>query len=109
MPVYSRILKRKNDLRSRVMALLCYLSILCLVPLMFNKDDEFVDFHARQGLVLWIWSVLSIFCLKIPGVGGFIFSFSLVLIGIFSLFGIISVLTYRAWRMPFIGILSRKL
>ncbi|MBF0454584.1 MAG: hypothetical protein HQL72_07170 [Magnetococcales bacterium] len=109
MPIYSRLLKRKNDLRSRFMALFSYLSVLCLIPLIFNKDDEYVDFHARQGVVLWIWGVIAIFGLKIPVIGGFFFSLSFVLIALFSLIGIISVLTYRAWKIPIIGMFSRKL
>ncbi len=91
------------------MALFSYMSVLCLVPLILNKNDEFVDFHSRQGLVLWIWGIISVFSLKIPGIGGFFFSFSVAFILALSLVGIVSVLFYRAWKIPVISGLAKRL
>lgn len=95
--------------KSLLMAMLSYLSVLCIVPLLFNKEDEYIFFHARQGLVLWIWGVLSIFAMHIPVIGPFFFSFSATLIGVFSIIGLVSVMLGRAWRLPFIYILASRL
>jgi fumarate reductase subunit D len=110
MPNTSWILKRTKNPRVRIIALLSYIGILCLVPLIFNKDDdEFIDFHARQGLVLWIWGVISMFGLYIPLIGHFFFVFSVLVISIFAIIGMISVVLNRAWSLPIIGMVSRKL
>lgn len=91
------------------MALFCYLGVLCVVPLILNKDDAYVDFHIRQGLVLWIWGVLSIFSLHIPAMGPFLFSFSFFVILMLAGFGVISVFLGKAWRLPMVGFLAKKL
>jgi uncharacterized membrane protein len=71
-----------------IMASLSYLSILVLIPLLTKKDDPFVKYHIKQGLVLlapeliiyvvsgvflfmWpIWSILNLgfLCLTIVGI-----------------------------------------
>lgn len=91
------------------MALLSYLSVLCLVPMIFRRDDAFINFHARQGLVLWVWSVLAIFSLHIPVIGAFFFSSSVFAIMLLSVVGLISVLLAKTWSIPVIGPLSQKL
>jgi uncharacterized membrane protein len=40
--------------KNKVMAILAYLWILVLVPLLAAKDSPFARFHANQGLVLFI-------------------------------------------------------
>ncbi len=44
-----------------MMAALSYMGILCFVPLLTNREDEYVHFHAKQGLVLWMWAVIAMF------------------------------------------------
>ncbi|MEO5339572.1 MAG: hypothetical protein H7837_03495 [Magnetococcus sp. MYC-9] len=95
--------------RSRLMAALSYLGVLCLVPLIFSHGDEYVNFHARQGLVLWVWGVLAIFSLHIPILGAFIFSSSVFFIMALSLAGLLSVALSRRWRFPVIGMFAGKL
>ena len=63
------MVRSEGGIRTRLMATMSYLGILCLVPLVMNGKNEFVYFHARQGLIIWIWSVLAIFALYVPGVG----------------------------------------
>ncbi|MBF0423328.1 MAG: hypothetical protein HQL73_10085 [Magnetococcales bacterium] len=102
-------LRRKAGRRSRVMALMSYLGILCLVPLVFNRDDEYVSFHARQGVALWIWGVLAILGLYVPGIGHMFFNFSILAITFLSLMGMVAVIFDRAWRLPFVYNLAMKL
>ena len=99
----------EGGLRARVMAAFSYLGILCFVPLLLNRDDEFVQFHARQGLVLWMWGVLAIFALSLPGIGKWFFSFSGMGIMAFSALGLVSVLLQRAWRLPLIHVVAERL
>ena len=96
-------------LRSQVMAALSYLGILCFVPLLLAQDDEFVQFHARQGLVLWMWGVIAVFTLSLPGFGKWFFSFSGMGIMALCAFGLVAVALKRAWRLPLIGVVAERL
>ena len=44
--------------KSKVLACLSYLGILVLIPLIAAKDDEFVQFHVRQGAKLTIFGII---------------------------------------------------
>ncbi|MEI8393159.1 MAG: hypothetical protein WCF85_00385 [Rhodospirillaceae bacterium] len=99
----------EGGLRPLVMAALSYLGILCFVPLLLCRNDEFVQFHARQGLVLWMWGVAAIFALSLPGIGKWFFSSSGMIIMAFSALGLISVVLRRAWRLPIIGVMADRL
>jgi uncharacterized membrane protein len=91
------------------MSLFSYMGILCLVPLIFNKDDRYVAFHARQGLVLWALGVLSIFSLYLPGVGPYLSSSFSFLILVASGYGILAVLVDKCWKIPGVFMLAEKL
>ncbi len=97
------VLRSGLGARAMVMAALSYLSVLCFVPLVVARDDEFVYFHARQGLVIWMWGVLSLFALHIPGIGEWLFGLSSMAVVVFSLLGLASVLFQRAWKLPLIS------
>ncbi len=101
--------RSKGGMRSRIMAILSYIGILCFVPLLRNKDDEFVDFHAKQGLVIWMWSVLAIFAIYLPGIGTWLFSFSTLAVIILSIIGVISASLNRAWKLPLIYSVSNRI
>ncbi|MEO5366623.1 MAG: hypothetical protein H7831_09775 [Magnetococcus sp. WYHC-3] len=98
-----RFITRKHGPRTQLMALFSYMNVLCLVPMLFNRGDEYVMFHARQGVVLWIWAVVAMLGLHIPVIGGFLFSLSAVLIAMLSLVGLVSVALGRAWRIPVVA------
>ncbi|HIJ38806.1 MAG TPA: hypothetical protein HPP80_07905 [Rhodospirillaceae bacterium] len=101
---------RTGTCRSSLMAALSYLGLLCFVPMILNKDDEFVHFHAKQGLVLWMWSVLAMFALQLPGgLGKWAFGFSSMAVLIFSGVGLVAVIFRRAWKLPLIHPISEKL
>ncbi len=91
------------------MAALSYLGVLCLVPLLLNREDAYVAFHARQGTVLWIWTVLSFFALYLPVVGVYLASTSTFLVLAASGYGLLSVLFHQCWKIPGIFALATKL
>lgn len=99
----------EQGVRARILAVMCYLGILCMVPLVLNRDDQYVYFHAKQGLVLWIWGVIAIFVLFIPGIGKLLFSASMMAILVFSSIGLLSVLLGKAWRLPGVYSLAKAL
>lgn len=94
---------------NRVLALISYLSLLCLIPL-FMKKSAYATYHAKQGLVLAIAEIvllafLSIFS-GIPLIG-LIFRLARFLVKLasvgLSVLGILNVLNGRAKELPFIG------
>ncbi len=49
----------ENDIqKNKVMAVMAYLGILVLIPIFAAKQSPFARFHANQGLVLFIASVI---------------------------------------------------
>ncbi|MBF0485785.1 MAG: hypothetical protein HQL16_04645 [Candidatus Omnitrophica bacterium] len=90
----------------RLYALLSYVSLLCVFPLIQKKGNEFVQSHARQGLALFL-SEFVIFILSIlfPQVmAPFLFIF-----GVLAFWGMIKSLKGEKVEIPFIYPLSQKL
>lgn len=44
---------------NKLMSILCYLSILWLVPMLLNKQSPYLKFHQNQGVVLMIISMIQ--------------------------------------------------
>jgi uncharacterized membrane protein len=86
-----------ND--GKIFAMMGYLWILCIVPLVFKKENKFVLDHSRQGLVIFL-GVVVVFILSI--IFEWLLRPGLFLFGVFSLCGIIAVLLGRDLRIPFI-------
>lgn len=103
------LLKRETDNVTKVMAALSYFGMLALVPTIINRRDPYVSFHARQGLVLWIWEVLAVFSLAVPAIGRLFFQMSGVICFVLSVVGLISVMLGRAWKLPIVGGWAEKL
>lgn len=75
------------------MAAIAYLGILCLIPLLAKKDSPFAQYHAKQGLMLFILEVILGFVWVIPFVGwiigtvGWLFAFILFIMGLMNALG----------------------
>ena len=63
---------------------LSYLGILALIPFMTEKDDEFVQFHAKQGLNLFIFEIIGAVVLNILSFATSIFWFLSIAISFIS-------------------------
>jgi len=86
---------------SNLMAALSYVWILSIVMLIIKKDDEFVKFHARQGLILFIASFIGV----IPVIGWFIWLVVVVL----DIVGFIKALSGERYKMPVVGDIAGKI
>jgi uncharacterized membrane protein len=100
--VTQAVVRGETGIRACMLAAMSYMGILCFVPLMMNRDDEFIYFHAKQGLVIWIWGVLALFALHLPGFGKWFFSISAVAVIILSVIGVVAVLLRKAWKLPLV-------
>ena len=79
---------------------LAYVWVLAIVVLAAKKDSKFAQFHAKQGLILFIGEVLWI----IPGIGWIIG----LIAGVLAIIGLIKALQGEWWEIPIIGSLAKK-
>lgn len=92
----------------KIFAVLAYLSILCIVPLILKKDNRFALFHGKQGLVLFIAEVAVFVIGVLPIIGPIILQASIFIFGAISIWCIIQVLRGEYLRIPIISIIAEK-
>lgn len=110
MPEESKIVKKGSNNEERLVAALSYVWVLCLVPLLTKKDNEYCQWHAKQGLVLFIGSFAVMVLGMIPILGWFIIlPLGWVLIVILSILGIINALQGKKTELPFIGKYAKQI
>ena len=75
-------------------------------PLLTKKDSPYAQFHAKQGMVLFGAWVLTLVIEQFSyGLGQLIY----LVIGIFSIWGIINVLQNKSVRLPVVADLGDKI
>ena len=91
---------------NKVMAVLCYLGILWLVPLLTEyKNDPFVKFHINQGIILTIFSAIVWVFGLIPVLGGVISWAGGIAALVLMIVGIINAVNMEEKPLPIIGTL----
>ena len=93
---------KKDIEEGKALAVISYFWLISLIVLLVKKDNEFVLFHARQGLVLAI--LATVFSL-IPIIGWLL---NIVVI-IFAIVGIVKALAGEIWKMPLLGDFAQKI
>jgi len=91
-----------------MIAVLSYLGILFLVPLLAVKDDEFVQFHAKQGMILFIAEVATMVIAWIPILGWITAPIAWIVWLVFSIIGIVNVVSGKKKEIPLIGKFAEK-
>ena len=102
--------------KNQLMAILSYLGILVLIPILAAKDSKFARYHANQGLILlvaeaiWVAATRLIsFIVGLLNIGLLSFLFGVVvwLLSlvplVFVIFGIYNAAAGKARELPFIG------
>jgi uncharacterized membrane protein len=92
----------------KAMAVLCYLGILIVIPFLTAKDDPFVKFHMKQGLLLLIaWIIVSV-------VGGSmmwtlwpVLQLINLAIAVLAIIGIVNVVHQKQVELPIVGSLAK--
>ena len=59
--------KSFNNETNILMIVLSYLGILAVVPLTLEKEDDFVQYHAKQGLTLFVYELIAIVAFVVIG------------------------------------------
>ncbi|HUO50001.1 MAG TPA: hypothetical protein VMU25_00275 [Candidatus Paceibacterota bacterium] len=91
-----------------VMGILAYLGILIIVPFLMAKDDPFVKFHIKQGLILVIAELVVWF------IGAFMWQLWMFIplldlaILIFAIIGIVNVTQGKESELPLIGSIAHS-
>lgn len=95
--------QQKNSEQGNAIAVLSYLGILVVIPLLVAKDDEFVNYHTKQGLVLLVAGVIGMVIGVVPIIGWILAPFITLAWLIFAILGIINVLKNEKKELPIIG------
>jgi uncharacterized membrane protein len=83
----------KNDVESnKLFAALSYLWILSAIFLLFKKDSPFIQFHAKQGLVLFIFGWLL-----------------QIVVFAFVVTGIVTAFQGKWFKLPLVSSLAEKI
>ncbi|MBU2025923.1 MAG: hypothetical protein ABIC19_03755 [Patescibacteria group bacterium] len=95
----------KDVEENKLFAALGYLGILFLIPLLAKKESPYAQFHAKQGMVLFIVGFVSSFIIWIPVIG---WAIGICLLVLFIM-GLINALTGKTKELPVIGGYAKKI
>jgi uncharacterized membrane protein len=94
----------KDVEENKVWAAVGYLGILFLIPLLAKKDSPFAQYHAKQGLVLFVAGVIVGVLSAIPFIGWFILApVGGLLTFILLIMGIVNSFNGKMAPLPVIG------
>ena len=94
-------------IEGKPLAILSYLSILCIIPLVYKRSNPFALHHGKQGLVIFVGQV-AIFIIHII-LGAWFLKLGIFLSGILSFLGIISVLQGQYAKLPMVAEIAEKI
>ncbi len=92
-------------LKSKLIALLSYLSILFIFPLNMYRKDEFIQYHAKQGVILFVLAIALIFTFWLPILAWVCWLTYLVIWAT----GVINVITGKKEPVPVIGLIAERI
>ncbi len=102
--------EKKRESEDVIFLILAYLGILALIPFFVAKDNDYVRWHAKQGLVLIAFEIVLWIVLMIIGfipILNIIFAFLglFIWLGILVLhiFCIVKALKGERWVVPVLG------
>lgn len=95
--------------KNKAVACLSYIFILFLVPLLTEKGSKFAQFHAKQGMTLFIfWVVVDFALTLIPFLGWMLLPIVNFLLIIVSVIALVKTLSGAAWEIPVVSDLAKK-
>lgn len=103
---------REKDIKDiqegKFFAVISYISFLCIIALLLKRDNKFALYHAKQGLVLFVFEVAAFIISIIPLLGWLLGRFGLVIFSLFSIWGILQALMGNYNRFPILSDISDK-
>ncbi len=95
--------KDKTIETGKLWAVIAYLWILFIIPLLVAKDNKFALYHAKQGLVLFVCSLVVMVISAIPIIGWVLGLLGTIALLILFIIGIVNVLSDKYAPLPLIG------
>lgn len=96
----------KTD-EGRMAAIMSYIPFLCFLPLLNMKENKEAQFHARQGVMLFLIELLAVLFL-IDGISKFVFQAILIVAAALSVAGVYFALQGKNYKLPVISDLVQK-
>ena len=93
----------KEIQEGKFFAVISYIGFLCIVSLLLKKDNKFALYHAKQGLVLFVFEVTCFILNIIPFLGWMMHILGTVVLFLCSLWGILQALSGNYNRFPVIS------
>ena len=90
----------------KMYAVLAYLCILCIIPLILRKNNPFVLGHGRQGLVLFVAEVGTII---ISIVFPWFLAPGMFILMVLSFWGMVSAIRGSMVELPVVAGIARKI
>lgn len=94
-----------GSIMDRIFTLGCYFPFVNVAFYFIKKDDDFIGFHARQGLR--IWGLFLLFIILMSVIGGtlrlifMILMFATLIVNLIGMYK--GVIAHEKWRVPLIG------
>jgi len=85
------------------------LGVLCLIPVILKAKSDYVRFHARQGIILFIAEIIFILIGIIPFFGWIIGFLGWIVCLILSIYGLTKAFKGKEWQIPFLNKLVDKI
>jgi len=101
--------KTPQDEGDRILAAISYLGFLCFLPLFLKKSNPFVQYHAKQGLVLFIAEIIVSFINIIPILGQLVWFFAVIVFLVVSVMGIVMSWSGVYWKIPVLSEYAKKI
>jgi uncharacterized membrane protein len=90
-----------------LMGVLAYIGPLVIISYLFAKDNPFVKFHIKQGLVLFVIEIVVWFLGMIVWMLWPILNIVNLIVLILAIIGIVNVVKGREKMLPLVGSLAR--
>lgn len=103
-----QVSSEKEIREGKFFAIISYISFLCIVSLILKKDNKFAQYHAKQGLVLFVLEVACFILSVIPVLGSILRVLGVALFTLLSLWGMLHALHGNFHRVPIISVIADK-
>lgn len=91
--------------KSKLFAIISYFAVLLFLSYGFIRNDEFIKYHLKQGIVMFVLAMLIVFTFWIP-VAGWVCLMAYLVIW-FT--GVINALTGKCEPVPVVGKIAERL
>jgi uncharacterized membrane protein len=95
--------KEKISFFSRLWVISAYVWVFAFVPYFLQRRNEFVKFHTKQGIVLFVTELILIFLSCIPIIGQLISLVGSIFCAYLSIRAMVLGSRGQKWVLPLIG------